>query len=242
MGECFPMFSGSCAEWATAFITLGAVGVAFRTLDALIRQVTANEDSAKAAMDNAATALEEATAIKLAERAYISVSPVPPGLTFGEEPKKGEYHVRLKITCCGRTPATIIDTVVVGKCFAENKMLPTEPDYSDGSHTNGTIFLIPSDFVFADEQHLFDSGDQPDVIADLVKSDHVRFVIFGYVDYIDIFGMRRRYGFARQYDPRVDNREYKDEEARSKRVNLQCVPESGYNYDEERSTNGVCSI
>ena len=221
--------------WVQAFVSAFGLVIIWLTLREVRAQASAAKDAAIAGRDSAHAALEEAKAIKLAERAYINVSPFPPGLSFGENATHGSYLVELKITNVGRTPATITDTTIITRCLPKNEKLPIELDYTQAIRTPGTVFLAPTDFVQTGEQATFKglNSDSPIKIAESVKNGEVRFVILGYVDYIDTFGQRHRYGYAREYDYKRDIVGNRSPEKFRERNNFVFVPETNYNYDCE---------
>jgi hypothetical protein len=73
-----------------------------------------------------------------------------------------------------------------------------------------------------------------------IRNGILKLYVFGYADYIDKFNCRHRCGYARVYDPSVDNfADYLEKgglnkEAWANRNNLRFVTEPNYNYDHER--------
>ena len=144
----------------------------------------------------------------------------------------------LKITCAGRTPARITATAMIGQCLEAKQKLPLVPDYSKVAPRPGTIFLTPNDFVIANEQSIFRGlegfGLSVVEMQEAIEGGIARFVIFGYVDYIDTFNQRHRCGYAREYDYERDNPDLYSDEEFPKRNNFVSAPETSYTYDRNR--------
>jgi hypothetical protein len=67
-----------------------------------------------------------------------------------------------------------------------------------------------------------------------VRANSADLYMIGFVDYKDQFGERHRAGYARQYYPAIDEKEYRTEEERAKRNNLRVIGQERYNYDRPR--------
>lgn len=205
--------AGSIPDYLLVFITGAAVWVALGTLRAINRQVSANQTSAEAA-------LEEARAIKMSERAYIKMSHDEDGLVITQNETVRMCDVNLKIENCGRTPGTVTDVRLNISLLGGDKVLPKIPNYGgvpDESTPN--VFLVPGDFFYWFRVRSLGKLDSPNP-----ATGAIRLYVLGYVDYIDIFGQRHRAGYARQYNPHVGGG----------KKNLFFVSEPGYNYDRQR--------
>jgi hypothetical protein len=222
------------SNWILIVVTGGAVLAAFRTIGQLKRQVTANTDQATAAKTTA-------EAVILAERAYISVSHHPPGVEIdestvtraGEESVGGWHDVKFRfgIANQGNTPARVTD-IVMGHHIGHPSLIPSAPS---GPGTGEHLFLVKGETV--DDDRTFQIADA----AYRQLGSTLRLWMLGYVDYIDTFNTRRRAGYARYYDPSIDqdslymSHQTGFDEARYKlRNNLPFVTQRGYNYDRPR--------
>ena len=141
-----PSGPGNAADYGMFFVTLAAVVVGLCTLIAIRDQVSANKDAAKAAQANAAAALEEATAIKMSERAYVKMSHASPGLEFIQP--GGQYNVRMQVKNFGRTPARVIYVAVNVRYFTSSEMLPLGPPEIETVTTAVMAFMLPNDEFF----------------------------------------------------------------------------------------------
>jgi hypothetical protein len=171
------------------------------------------------------------------ERAYVKVSPSSPGIGAGIE--KGvliTYGINLEIKNYGHTPARITDLIVLSKFLKDGESLPNDPDYKSAQkYTFPGAFLVKEDHFF----YLFSDQANRQAIASLdhskIKNGGGQYFIYGYVDYIDMFGQRHRGGFARVYEPRIDRRDiYSSDEDFAGRCNLVFMAQRGYNYDSLR--------
>ena len=169
------------ANWAQVIVA--AVGLFFIWLT-----IRAMRDQVKVGQDTASSALEEAKAITAAERAYVKMSHLPPGLSFG--PISGNYWIPIRVENLGRTPARITATVIKTQYFSPAETLPKNPDYSGAVTELGKAFLITHDHVGTTVTGIFKNAE----IEGAVRAGHGRWVIFGYVDYIDQFGRHHRAG------------------------------------------------
>lgn len=159
-------------------------------------------------------AYRQGVSLKRVERAYVKISHyTPPGLV---EDGANAIQIPFQIKNCGNTPAKITDVVIDAFTVESGTPLPPTPPYSrEGSASRVNFFLVKGD-TFDYTSH-FD-----DVSLDKVKSGEQVLYVFAYVDYVDQFDTKHRYGYARRYHPA-------DEEN-----NLHFVTEPHYNYDYER--------
>ena len=160
------------------------------------------------------TGMLEAT--KIIERAYVSMSHLPPGLVCVQNPTGNAFDVRvtIRITNSGRTPADIVAhdvQLVLGPLIPNpaRPPVPANPPTSvmmPGDHGDLWLNFPVSADVFAG----IELGTQPAALV-------------GWVVYRDRFGYLHRHGYARQYNlpaPGTAN-------------NLMFVAVPGYNYDED---------
>lgn len=208
------------SNWALVLAAIVTARIALRTLKVIERQ-------ADAARDAAAAALEEARAITMSERAYVKMTHLPPGLHFEEG---GWYWVQLRIQNSGRTPARITARCINTQYFSPSEAPPGTPDYSEGVVDTVGAFLVTGDHVGNTLRAQF-PGEEAE---SNIRAGHGRFLIFGYVDYIDQFRQRHRAGYGREYSALLDDPENYPAEDFPRRSNLVFVPEFNYNYDRLR--------
>jgi hypothetical protein len=166
------------------------------------------------------------------ERGYISIShETPPGLFLGAPPM-GRARLSIHIRNSGNTPAAFTKAVMRAVVYRQDETLPTTPDYGD--HTSaGSGYLVKADFVTI-RADLRIEGAENWQIAPYPGGRHTLYII-GYVDYIDAFQVRHRYGFGRRYDPGIDHRpNWLTDEAYKSRDNLWVITEANYVYDRPR--------
>lgn len=183
--------------------------------------------SSRIALRSAQAANTSAKAVMLAERAYVKMSHRPPGLQFREH----DVWIEITIKNFGRTPARVTDLVVQSRCLLQNEVMPDKPEY------NRPKELIASrSFLVADEELSFAYSPNESIDVDVLKNGTATFCVFGYVDYTDIFNVRHRAGYGRQYRPEYDvkNNFGGSDEEFLKRSNLLYMLQSGYNYDRRR--------
>ena len=162
------------------------------------------------------------------ERAFVKMSHPAPGIA--REPSTGRFRFKIGIKNFGRTPATISDVLLNRLVLPKGSALPGKPPYErqDGP--------IPKAFLVAGEEMFYERNYQitpAEMIA--VKDHHYDLYLIGYVDYIDQFGKRHRSGYARVYQPTIDDRgSYGTDAEFDARNNLVFVTHGGYNYDRPR--------
>ena len=168
---------------------------------------------------------------KIVERAYIKISHRPPGI----EPEgiTGLFWVNLEITNSGKTPARVTDVVLTPVVVVPHKKgLPEIPDYSVPAVRDNipNAFLVTEDKFFSVQRCKIPKLEMTSIME--LESD---LYLIGFVDYIDQFGQRYRGGYARRYQPRMDDRSrYRTDDAFEQRSNLVFVAQDGYNYDRPR--------
>ncbi|MBS0167052.1 MAG: hypothetical protein JSR29_13275 [Nitrospira sp.] len=165
---------------------------------------------------SANAALLTAQNMQITERAYVKMSHTDPGLV----PIKGEttesYKVEVKIENCGKTPALVTEVRLRFMLRDWDESLPPTIDYpdSDSAERPSSAFLVPGDYFFVTRNSHNDKHR-------VVSKDSKRLLLFGYIDYTDVFGQQHRAGYAREYMTVKGN-------------NLFLVAAKGYNYDRPR--------
>lgn len=184
------------ANWAQVIVA--AFGLFFIWLT-----IRAMRDQVKVGQDTATAALKEAESITTSERAYVKMSHLQPGLQFNEPDAMCWAWIQVKNY--GQTPARITAIVMGSRYFLNDEALPVRPPYELESGNYGRGFLVANEEFFFMYSRSFGYS--------VIQSRQGRFLIYGYVDYIDQFGQRHRAGYARQYDPDKDRRsDYKTAE------------------------------
>ena len=183
--------------------------------------VEAAKSAAKTAQDSADAANTNAKALRLAERAYVKMSHVPPGVRWiKEHPELCEVEVEIKNY--GRTPANVTDARIGAALLENGKPLPDEFPYGSAKRES-----FPNAFLVTNEAFFLQPKSIPLRGKDLTdtKCYGKTLWIFGHVDYIDTFNQRHRSGYVRIFNPHVDD---------GKRNNLFYMTERRYNYDRPR--------
>lgn len=186
-------------------------------------------------------ATQQENAIKTVERAYVKMSPGLLGfLGSSDEDIMGELAVNVEIKNCGETPAQITDVVCKFQILQKGESLPREPDYKlTGPHEPPTAFLVKNDYFFTLHTEL---AAVLKTNIRQIKDESVILIFFGCVDYTDQFDNWHRAGFARRYEPALDNEsEWPSKEEFAKRSNFVFVLQPSYNYDRQgkNSNDGV---
>ena len=219
------------AETYDSFFSFLIILVAIFQAVLFLWQLKLLERSLEDSKTTSTAALQQATAIKLSERAYVKISYSPPGLNHSMA--SGDFWLNLQIANFGRTPATITEVAIKHQCLGAGQRLPDVPDYSESYLRPTGAFLVTNDVVtIAATGPFISSNFREDEITEAVKLGRVRFVIFGYVDYIDVFGKGHRAGYAREFNYTMD---WEGRSDYAQRNNLVFVHEHNYNYDKERT-------
>jgi hypothetical protein len=162
-------------------------------------------------------------AIRRIERAYVSISCVPPGLVIDEPPKDGpeasepqELRIAIEVTNRGGAPANITAYLLTHHI---GQGLPEDPPYAKARPSSAKAFL-PADHSFRFNCVLALGAKDMAV----VRTGQARLWILGYVDYRDNFQKRYRSGYARRWNPR----------SAESGNNLVIEAKPRYNYDRER--------
>ena len=168
----------------------------------------------------AEAARNQSESIMHAERAYVKLGHVKPGLKKIE----GESSVvSVKARNMGRTPAQVtdihIDFALLDYGVPLPKRYPFRPMKRE-SFPNG--ILMPSEWL----NHAIHVKTK----EALVPGKQLWF--FGEVDYIDVFGRRWRGGYARKYWDHKDDNLYNNTEDRDN-FDRERLPDEGRDWDEE---------
>lgn len=174
----------------------------------------------KATRDAAEAALEEATAVKLAERAYLKMSHSPPGLRIPTDPLSLPW-VNMEVKNIGNTPARVTAVILWRMILRETDPLPVVPPYPEPEVVD-ELFLYRDDPFYFTKRFAVEQGEREQID----RGDKI-FYVYGYVDYIDQFGQRHRAGYARRFG--IQETSTSD--------NLLFVTQPGYNYDRKRQPN-----
>jgi hypothetical protein len=146
-------------------------------------------------------------------RAYVKMSHRAPGVMFSDD----GCDVRLGVKNYGPTPAQVTNALVNFVILAAGQRLPIPPVYEVPAREAVRAFLVIGDEVYFTENSTISLDD----VRTMPEGSTL--CVFGYVDYIDIFGMRQRGGYARVYLPQADTN------------NLGFIGQDGYNYDRLRT-------
>jgi len=171
------------------------------------------------------------TGVKLSERAYVQMSHAAPGLIFSAAVERA--FVKVEVKNFGHTPAEVTDVVLKLDALPGAQLLPDKPNYErEGPRARVRGFIVYGGHFFHDES--FPTRTDVDYRTGL-RLGVERLWLYGYVDYIDQFGQRRRAGYARVYNATLDDRaNYGSDADFANRSNLSFVPLPLYNYDRPR--------
>jgi hypothetical protein len=175
-------------------------------------------------------AKRQADDMKVIQRAYVKMSHPTPGIQAGGV--TGLFGLEVEIKNFGNTPARVTNVLIKPLVLVHNETLAAIPDYSLLEETEGIpkAFLVTQDSFFYSRVYRIRPEDMVSV-KDLASDLY----LIGFVDYMDQFNQRHRAGYARLYQPMVDDRaSYKTDEAFARRNNLFVVSQEGYNYDRLR--------
>ena len=125
------------------------------------------------------------------ERAYVKMSHTPPGAIF--EPAKLKVEVQIKNA--GRTPASLKDLLLRHVVMDAGEDLPPQPNYGATEPETKEAFLAARDKIYVSR-----SFDMTTDEVEAVRRGSRRLVIYGYVDYVDVFENYYRAGYARAYE------------------------------------------
>lgn len=167
---------------------------------------------------NAANTSAKAT--MLAERAYVKMSHVSPGVRWIEGNKE-LFEIEVEVKNHGRTPASVTDVMIGAKLLENGVLLPKPFPYPTRERESiPNAFLVTNETFFHTRTFPLRGQDLADA-----KCGAKKLWIFGHVDYIDTFNTRHRAGYVRFYIPVVDD---------GRKNNLFYMTEARYNYDRPR--------
>lgn len=174
----------------------------------------AGEQQIALAQSTAETTRQALDHTRTAERAYVKMSHVAPGLVFETD---GTVRVTVQTKNFGRTPANVTDVILTPFVLRPGMTLPERPPYQGTQgHLSAGAFLMTNDRVLT-----YATFQLPDFQQVLLGQ--LPLYLFGYVDYVDAFGQRQRGGYARLFMPE------------QKENNLVFVTtNASYNYDVSR--------
>lgn len=176
--------------------------------------------ASRIALRSAQAANTSAKATMLAERAYVKMSHVSPGVRWIEGNKE-LFEIEVEVKNHGRTPTNVTDVRIAAKLMENGELLPKQFPYPAGEHESiPNAFLVTNETFFHTKHFPLRGQDLADA-----KSGAKKLWIFGHVDYIDTFKTRHRAGYVRVYIPHVDD---------GKQNNLFYMTEARYNYDRPR--------
>lgn len=209
---------GTVPDWALVIVGIATAIAALLTLRVIKCQIEISEKAADAAKDAAIASIKQADSIITSERAYVKISHHPPGLK--QDSDSSQYSIHLRVKNFGQTPATITKIFIRDEIVAANKRLPEVPNYTTSNRcTNkeSCIFLVREDeFSFFHTIPILENELQE------IRRRVQTFYVYGYVDYIDQFGIRHRAGYGRQLIMFGNGN------------NLDYILRPGYNYDRPR--------
>lgn len=136
---------------------------------------------------------------RVTERAFVKISHQTPlgddALIWKSGAAAATYNVTYEVKNHGRTPAEVTDVYMTHKVVPPQETIPLPIDYGTAwEHDKSEAFLVANDS--------FKVFDEDEVAADdmlKVESGH-SLIVYGYVDYIDCFGIRHRGGYGRVFD------------------------------------------
>src|ERR1700733_15109223 len=154
---------------------------------------------------------------RVSERAYVKISPFEPGVKW-DGPEAGGFTTTLRVKNFGETPAIVTD--VISNAFASPKDMifdEAPPTVRHDFPQETKAFLVKGDEFFQHPHTEIDDAERAEV-----EAGGKFLIVYGYVYYIDKFGVRHRGGFGRRYLP-------------SATTNNLIFPDTGpFNYDRVR--------
>jgi hypothetical protein len=184
------------------------------------------KEASTIAKKSADAALKTAQNMEAAERAYVKMSHLLPGVRFEQDGTICRVTVQMRIKNYGRTPAKVTNILFFHQWLPQGEPLPRTPDYPQSVGDEAPkMFLVTDEEVFT-PQHTQSVTFTVEDVRNGVK----HLWLYGYVDYIDQFGQRHRSGYASAYNSQFDL----TAEGRTDVDNLVFVTQEGYNYDRPR--------
>lgn len=205
----------------TLFIVLSTIAIAFFTgtlyratsglLAAAEQQKSDMRESLRIANASANAALIQANVLTSSERGYAKMSHCQP---LNLEDTAGSVRFKMEIKNWGRTPIQVSGLLLFPHILDANEPLPKDPPYRGNDRRSAHALLVSGENFFFFQY--VSAGENYRAVRGGTKILY----LIGYVDYTDKFGIKRRGGYARQYDP-----EERD---------LVFVSQENYNYDRNR--------
>lgn len=148
---------------------------------------------------------------RVSERAYVRMSHTEPGVNPANK------KVQMEIRNTGRTPARVVGVRLGPLVLDKGQLLPVNPPYELTVNLPGAQGFLPTtDFFFARLGLII-----PDLEWGAITRDVRTLYVIGFVEYIDMFDIWHRAGYARRYaHGRAEN-------------NLAFVSGRTYSYDIE---------
>lgn len=168
----------------------------------------------------AEAARNQSESIMHAERAYVKISHLKPGLRKVSEQSS---EVKVKVRNMGRTPAEVTDVHIDFAFTRYEDPLPKPYPFRNitrESFPNG--LLMPNEWLHHSRT----------VSSEQALAPGKQLWFFGEVDYIDVFGRRWRGGYARKYWDHKDDNLYNNTEDRDN-FDRERLPDEGRDWDEE---------
>lgn len=175
--------------------------------------------SNRTAATAADAALRQATGSMLAERAYLQISHKKPGVSL--HPDHPIIKVDTNLKNHGNTPANLSDEVINHVITESGVALPTVPTYKRPDDQPVIRGILVKDEAYASTRQFPLSESD----FEAIKTSDKNLFIIGYADYVDIFGIRHRTGYARKFDL----------SGTDSGNNLCIFNQEGYNYVRERN-------
>lgn len=204
----------------------------------MARQESVLQDSVDVASKAAATALAQAEALKLSERAYIKMSHDPPGVEFHVTSEGQSWlTVGLSVKNWGKTPTRVVKAVICYRCTPGIEMLPEKPVYDENAvHAQVQAFLVTNDFT----GYVYERRIPTQQVID-VKEGRSNLWVYGHVEYLDIFDVLHVAGYGTFYVPEYDDPARYGPGQFQKRSNLVFITELTYNYDRKKQSDNAAA-
>ncbi len=179
----------------TAKLSLYTLGLLLATIILAISTIgmwISTRRAADAAHKSADAALKNSGSLIAAERAYVKMSHC--SLILMLKGGKFELLVDMQVKNNGRTPANITQIFLTTMALPSQQSWPIEPVY-ERKETSPTsqAFLVTNDKMYHKITFQLSNSDVSEI-----RAENKKFLLYGYVDYIDKFGARHRGGYARE--------------------------------------------
>lgn len=211
-------YTDRLASFTAVLVIVGAL-----QLGLFFWQLILMNTAAKDAGKSADAALKTAKSIETAERAYVKLSHVAPGLGFDE---LGGVWVQLRVRNFGKTPARVNEVRVEFRYLPDILAIPVDPPAIE-KREDVLAFLVPDDEFFFTHQRALGN-----TVLDNVRKGVGTLLVWGYIDYTDAFDQRHCAGYGRVYGAGRDIQgTTQSDESFNQRSNLDLVTQQAYNYD-----------